>query len=166
MCCKDSWYSTASELPLRVPSRIIPCVIDAPALKLEQEHDDADCVPVLSTERAVAKTARWVLQHERAVVVEDEARLPREVPDGYASSLSKMKVRDGPDAGGKLIAGRGVRAGGGEGEGWDSLIRLGEVGPELPHATEHTRKARVALRPTAVFIMLPRERHRLVSNAG
>ena len=97
-CCMDSWYSTASELPLRVPSRIIPCVIDAPALKLEQEHDHADCVPVLSTERAVAKTARWVLQHERAVVVEDEVRLPREGPDGYASSLSKMKVRDGPDA--------------------------------------------------------------------
>ena len=63
-----------------------------------KEHDDAVCVPVPSTERAVAKTARWVLQHERAVVVEDEVRLPREGPDGYASSLSKMKVRDGPDA--------------------------------------------------------------------
>jgi UDP-2,3-diacylglucosamine pyrophosphatase LpxH len=41
---------------------------------------------------------------------------------------------------------------------------LGKVGPELSHATEHTRKATMAPRRTAVFMMLAlRERLRLVS---
>ena len=71
-----------------------------------------------------------------------------------------MKVRDGPDNGGKLIGGRGVGAGVGagvgvgEGLGWGGLNPLGEVGPELPHPTKTTRSATTAPPRTAVFIML------------
>src|SRR4029434_207218 len=61
--------------------RIIPWGATFAALKLEEEHDDAVYVLVGSTKQTGPVLARWVLQLERAVVVEDEARLPREVSD-------------------------------------------------------------------------------------
>ena len=61
--------------------RIIPWGAALAALKLEEEHDDAVYVLVGSTKQTGPVLARWVLQLERAVIVEDEARLPREVSD-------------------------------------------------------------------------------------
>lgn len=62
-----------------------------------------------------------------------------------------MKVRDGPDKGGKTLAGGEV--GGGTTE--SGLVPVGEVGVELPHAVTNTRSATTAPRPTVVLLVQP-----------
>jgi hypothetical protein len=75
-----------------------------------------------------------------------------------------MKVRDGPDNGGKFFDGGGV--GEGRVEGW--LVPVGEVGSELPHATEITRSATSTPQRTVVFMILRsamRKKMRFLRNA-